>query len=113
MSEHDPRTTPQGSLLDNIQTAAWRGLVDYLIGEPWAQQQFTADTGIAVPSARPRSPLDAAIDQACGFDPNAKMEAFVVAFTRWATEAHWGGEAEITPTIRGILDSLPKASAAA
>jgi len=100
-----PATTPAGSLLDTIQTAAWSGLVNYLIGEEWALAQFTADTGIRPPAVRPRNPLDAMIDQACGYDAAADLRTFAVAFIQWATRAHWG-EDEITPTIRGVLDRL-------
>ena len=100
-------TTPVGSLLDMIQTAAWSGLINYLIGEEWALAQFTADTGIRPPAIRPRNPLDAMIDQACGYDASADAElrTFAVAFIQWTTQAHWG-EDKITPTIRGVLDRL-------
>lgn len=93
-------------LLDAVMVPAWAAMVEWLLGQKWATDQFTADTGIPMPITRPRTALDAAIDEACGYDPAKATERFLAAFPRWATETHWGSD-EVTPGIAAALARLP------
>jgi hypothetical protein len=93
---------PNGTLLDALQFSAWCGLIKWLLEQSWALDAFKEETGLSPPGRR--SPIDAAIDQACGVDP---LALFVGEFTHWATRDYWG-EDEITPSIRAVLDRLPR-----
>jgi len=93
-------------LLDDIQTAAWSGMIRFLLTKDEVVQQFEAETGIIFPKAR--SGIERMIDEQCGFDPN---DHFVRQFAPWATANYWGDESDITPGIAAALERMASAPA--
>lgn len=65
---------------------AYFGCLRWAVGFDPVLKLFTADTGINLP--KDRTPIEAAVDRACGFNPN---EEFMRAFVPWFNEQVWGG----------------------
>lgn len=75
-----------------VNISAWIGFLNWAIGVEELRQQFTEETGILIPTA-PRTPLEAMIDEATGYQDDW-MRKYVV----WVSEAYWGAEDE-TPSV--------------
>lgn len=82
------KVTPEFFGTDSWETilgVAWVGLCEYLISQPEARAAFKADTGKNLDSLVNRSPLDAMIDNATGY-----QSEIMAAWCDWVTVNHWG-----------------------
>ena len=70
-----------------LMMEAWASFIAFSASLPEARAAFTAATGLKLEAFENRSPMDAAIDKATGFDRHV-----LTAFMDWVTEFHWGEE---------------------
>ena len=75
-----------------LNIATWTGFLNFTIGEERLHREFEEATGTKIPAA-PKSPIEAMIDKATGY-----QESWIMPFIVWVTETYWGDENE-TPTI--------------
>lgn len=95
----DEAQTDADAGLDYVQTAAWSGLMEFLLGQDDVRAQFERETG--VPTFRPPTGIEKLIDEASGYDP---ATTYIARFLLWATPMHWGDTTVITPSIQAALD---------
>lgn len=74
--------TPQWEVLFG---GFWFSLCEYLIGQEKARDAFEKDTGMRISSLLNRSPFDAAIDKATGY-----QDSLMASWCDWVTVNHWG-----------------------
>ena len=77
---------------DCLYSGAWGSLCAYLIEKPEIRESFRKETGKDLNSIVGRSPIEAMVDQATGY--NAEIMA---AWCDWVTVNFWGVETDSIP----------------
>jgi hypothetical protein len=87
MTKSPDRQTGKSAFMDGM----WAAFVDWAFRMDDMRKAFESETGEVFP-ALAATPLDAMIDNACGFDRKTALKVYCERFTNWVTINHWGYE---------------------
>jgi hypothetical protein len=78
----DMREVAPGSAIDEFHFGMWASFIEFALKHERFRAEFEAETGSKFP--RPAgNGLEAAIDQACGYDRTADQMVYVAKFAAW------------------------------